>query len=61
MFGREHKPLAVPAGYLTDGINYYRNPGNLKPENPEEVSGRMNGVGIFDGIVPAPPMPAAKK
>ena len=54
LFGREQKPLAVPAGYVTDGINMYRNPGNLKPVD--------NGSGIITGVEPAPvPVPAVKK
>ena len=60
LFGREHKPLAVLAGYVTDGINMYRNPGNLKAEvlDPFGMLGGNNGV---ISAVPAPPVPAAKK
>ena len=50
-YGRDYKPLTVPAGYLTDGINYYRNPGSLKPENPDDPRG------IFGGTVPTLPAP----
>ena len=58
LFGRERKPLAVPAGYLTDGINLYRNPGNLKPEVPKSDGGQGGGI---PGVEPAAPEPAVKK
>ena len=55
LFGRDRKPLAVPAGYLTDGINLYLNPGNLKPE-------AQTGLGVgLPGVEPAAPTPAVKK
>jgi RNA polymerase sigma factor (sigma-70 family) len=59
LFGRQQKPLAVPAGYLTDGINLYLNPGNLKPE---VFNGSLGGgLGIKPGVEPASPVPAVKK
>jgi len=70
LFGRQQKPLAVPAGYLTDGINFYLNPGNLKPEAQGGFGGSgfsgggglgaggvgVGGVGVgAGGVVPAAP------
>ena len=55
LFGADRKQLIVPAGFLTDGINYYRNPGTLKPETPQEA-----GLGIgggVPGVEPAKPTP----
>ena len=59
LFGREYKSLAVPAGYVTDGFNMYRNPGNLKAESLDPF-GILGGNGVI-GAVPAPPVPAVKK
>ena len=58
-------PLAVPAGYVTDGLNFYRNPGNLKPESATPTAG-LDGVTPDQSKVrpgdPLPtPMPGAKK
>jgi hypothetical protein len=46
-------PTAIPPGYVTDGINLYLRPGDLKPA--EGLGGI--GLGGPGGFVPAAPTP----
>ena len=71
LFGEPPTPsIAIPAGYVTDGINYYLNPGNLKVLDVGAGGGTGFGGGLGGGIpgvraaqpVPAPqPVPSIEK
>lgn len=47
-------PVAIPPGFVTDGVNLYLNPGGLKPA--EGLGGGLGGAGV-SGFVPATPTP----
>lgn len=47
-------PLAVPSGYVTDGIHLYEKPANLKSAELQGLGGLGGGGGV-SGVVPAPP------
>ena len=61
LFGEPPAPsIAVPPGFVTDGINLYPNPGNLKPADFLSGIGLSGGGGMGGGIhglrtaIPAP-------
>ncbi len=57
-------PVAIPAGYVTDGVNLYLRPANLTPAGGHgfggstDIGGGVGGSPGIGGFVPAKPEPA---
>jgi RNA polymerase sigma factor (sigma-70 family) len=61
LFGPTASPVPIPAGYVTDGYQYYPKPTDLKPVPPGGLGGFGAGLGALGGGGPLPgtlPVPA---
>ncbi len=56
------RQVAIPAGYVTDGITLFEKPASLKPADPMKLPGQMVPSRVPESVVkPAAPAPVEKK